>query len=76
MQRQLWQETSGAAYTSTRASALSQLDQLYGAPGSANALDSIYNNFTSSLQALQNDPVQLQPAFRRARLQPRSLPAA
>lgn len=56
VQRQLWQETSGAAYTSTRSSVLSGLDQLYGAPGSTTALDSVYNSFTSSLQALKNDP--------------------
>jgi flagellar hook-associated protein 1 FlgK len=56
VQRQLWQETSGAAYTATRANVLSGLDQLYGAPGSSTALDSVYNAFTGSLQALQNDP--------------------
>lgn len=56
VQRQLWQETSGAAYTATRAEALSSLDKLYGSPGSTTALDSVYNRFTSSLQALQNDP--------------------
>lgn len=56
VQSQLWQESAGAGYTSTRASALSNLDQLYGAPGSATALDTIYNNFTSQLQGLQNDP--------------------
>ncbi|WNJ92534.1 flagellar hook-associated protein FlgK [Bosea sp. 685] len=56
VQRQLWQSTSGAAYTSTRSNALSNLDQLFGAPGSTTALDSIYSNFTSSLQSLQNDP--------------------
>lgn len=56
VQHQLWQEASGAAYTSTRASALSNLDKLYGAPGSATALDTIFNKFTSALQSLQNDP--------------------
>ncbi|MGX5737100.1 flagellar hook-associated protein FlgK [Bosea thiooxidans] len=56
VQHQLWQEASGAGYTSTRASALSNLDQLYGAPGSSTALDTIFNKFTASLQALQNDP--------------------
>jgi flagellar hook-associated protein 1 FlgK len=56
VQRQLWQETSGAAYTSTRADTLSSLDKLYGQPGSSTALDTIYNSFTSSLQSLQNDP--------------------
>lgn len=56
VQHQLWQEASGAAYTSTRANALSNLDKLYGAPGSATALDTMFNKFTSSLQSLQNDP--------------------
>lgn len=56
VQHQLFQETSGAAYTSARAEVFANLDQLYGAPGSATALDTIYSTFTSSLQALQNDP--------------------
>ena len=56
VQHQLWQESSGAAYTSTRADMLSGLDKLYGAPGSTTALDTVYNGFTSALQALQNDP--------------------
>ncbi len=56
VQHQLWQEASGAAYTSTRASALSSLDKLYGAPGSATALDTIFSKFTGALQSLQNDP--------------------
>lgn len=56
VQSQLWQESAGAGYTSTRAGALANLDQLYGAPGSATALDTIYNKFTSALQGLQNDP--------------------
>jgi flagellar hook-associated protein 1 FlgK len=56
VQHQLLQESSGAAYTSTRAQVFANLDQLYGAPGSKTALDSMYSSFTSSLQALQNDP--------------------
>ena len=56
VQHQLWQESSGAAYTSTRAESLSNLDKLYGAPGSATALDTIFNKFTGALQSLQNDP--------------------
>lgn len=56
VQHQLWQEASGAAYTSTRASSMSNLDKLYGAPGSATALDTIFNKFTGALQSLQNDP--------------------
>lgn len=56
VQRQLWQDTAGAAYTSTRAASLSALDRLYGQPGSESAVDSVFNRFTASLQALQNDP--------------------
>lgn len=56
VQHQLLQESSGAAYTSTRAQVFANLDQLYGAPGSKTALDSMYSTFTNSLQALQNDP--------------------
>lgn len=56
VQHQLLQESSGAAYTSARAEVFASLDKLYGAPGSATALDSMYSKFTSSLQALQNDP--------------------
>ena len=56
VQHQLWQESAGAAYTSTRADMLSNVDKLYGAPGSSTALDTIYSGFTSALQALQNDP--------------------
>ena len=56
VQHQLWQEASGAAYTSTRAQSLSNLDKLSGAPGSSTALDTIFNKFTGALQSLQNDP--------------------
>ena len=56
VQHQLWQESAGAAYTSTRADMLSSVDKLYGAPGSTTALDTVYNGFTSALQALKNDP--------------------
>ncbi|MEN5081051.1 flagellar hook-associated protein FlgK [Bosea sp. TWI1241] len=56
VQHQLWQETAGAAYTATRAEAFTGLDRLYGAPGSATALDTVFNTFTNALQALRNDP--------------------
>ncbi|HEY5797173.1 MAG TPA: flagellar hook-associated protein FlgK [Bosea sp. (in: a-proteobacteria)] len=56
VQHQLWQESAGAAYTSTRADMMSSVDKLYGAPGSTTALDTVYNGFTSALQALKNDP--------------------
>ncbi|SEO46174.1 flagellar hook-associated protein 1 FlgK [Methylobacterium sp. UNC300MFChir4.1] len=54
--KQLRLETSGASYTSTRSSTLSQLDQLYGTPGSTTAFDGTLNTFTESLQELAANP--------------------
>ncbi|TXN73866.1 flagellar hook-associated protein FlgK [Methylobacterium sp. WL18] len=54
--KQLRLETSGAAYTSTKAGIASQLDALYGAPGSGAALDGTLNTFTQSLQELSANP--------------------
>ena len=54
--KQLRSETSGAAYTSLLANTRSQLDKLYGTPGSATALDGVFNSFTASLQTLATDP--------------------
>lgn len=56
VQRQLRVENSGASYADTRAGFYSQLQDIYGTPGSGNALDTVYNNFTSSLQALSSSP--------------------
>ncbi|MER2265525.1 flagellar hook-associated protein FlgK [Methylobacterium oxalidis] len=50
--RQLRLETAGAAYTGTRADVMSQIDKLYGTPGSSTALDGILNTFTKALQTL------------------------
>ena len=54
--KQLRSETAGAAYTSTRASITSQLDKLYGTPGTSSALDGTFNTFTESLQELSASP--------------------
>ncbi|SDM17234.1 flagellar hook-associated protein 1 FlgK [Methylobacterium phyllostachyos] len=54
---QLRLETSGAAYTSTKAGIISQLDALYGTPGSSTALDGTLNTFTQSLQQLSANPI-------------------
>lgn len=56
VQRQLRVENSGATYASTRANMYSRLQTIYGTPGSDNALDTIYNNFTTALQALSTSP--------------------
>ncbi|WP_103986434.1 flagellar hook-associated protein FlgK [Methylobacterium sp. 190mf] len=54
--KQLRLETSGAAYTSTKAGLASQLDSLYGVPGSSTSLDGTLNTFTQSLQQLAANP--------------------
>ncbi len=54
--KQLRSEMSGAGYTSTRADITSQLDKLYGVPGTATALDGTLNTFTQSLQELSANP--------------------
>jgi flagellar hook-associated protein 1 FlgK len=56
VQRQLWQESAGAAYTSTRADLHSAVNALYGEPGSDAALDATFNRFVQSLQQLKSEP--------------------
>ena len=55
-QKQLRMETSGAAYTGSLSAVRTQLDQLYGTPGTSTALDGVMNDFALSLQTLANDP--------------------
>jgi flagellar hook-associated protein 1 len=54
--KQLRLETSGAAYTSTKSQIVSQLDALYGTPGTSSSLDGTLNTFTESLQELAANP--------------------
>ena len=54
--KQLRLETAGAAYTATRSTITTQMDKLYGTPGSATALDGTLNSFTGSLQELSANP--------------------
>jgi len=56
IQQQLRTENSGASYADTRAQMYQQLQDVYGQPGGANALETVYNNFTSALQALSTSP--------------------
>jgi flagellar hook-associated protein 1 FlgK len=56
VQRQLRIENAGASYADTRADMYSQLQNIYGTPGADTALESVYNSFTSSLQALSTSP--------------------
>lgn len=56
VQRQLRVETSGGAYADLRAQFYSRIQGLLGAPGSDAALETVFNNFTNSLQALSTSP--------------------
>jgi flagellar hook-associated protein 1 FlgK len=56
LQRQLRTETSGGTYASQRADYYSRLQDVFGQPGSANALETVFNNFTAANQALAASP--------------------
>jgi flagellar hook-associated protein 1 len=56
VQRQLRVENSGASYADTRAQIYQQLQDIFGQPGGANSLETVYNNFTTALQALSTSP--------------------
>jgi flagellar hook-associated protein 1 FlgK len=56
VQRQLRTEVAGANYASTINQYYSRLDQVFGKPGGNDALDTLFNNFTSSLNALTASP--------------------
>jgi flagellar hook-associated protein 1 len=56
VQRQLWTESSGGAYADLNNNFYQQLQQVYGQPGTSTTLDSVFNNFTTSVQALSTSP--------------------
>jgi flagellar hook-associated protein 1 FlgK len=56
VQKQLRTENAGASYADTLSDMYSRLQDVYGTPGSDAALESVYNNFTSALQALSTSP--------------------
>lgn len=56
VQRQLRTETSGASYASLRSDFYQRIQTVFGTPGSSTALDTVFNNFTQSLQALSTSP--------------------
>jgi flagellar hook-associated protein 1 FlgK len=56
VQNQLWTESAGGGYADIRASFYQQLQQVYGQPGSTTSLDSVFNSFTSAIQALSSSP--------------------
>src|SRR5947199_7046499 len=56
IQRQLRVESSGASYADLRSEFYSRLQNVYGVPGSDSALETLFNNFMTSLQALSTSP--------------------
>jgi flagellar hook-associated protein 1 FlgK len=52
VQTQLRTEMAGGAYADQMAAVLSQLQTVYGTPGSAGTLENAYSNFTTALQSL------------------------
>src|ERR1700712_194945 len=52
IQPQLRTEMAGGAYADQMAGVLSQLQTVYGTPGSAGTLENAYSNFTTALQSL------------------------
>src|SRR5262249_32457516 len=61
VQNQLWTETSGGSYADAAAQLYGQLQQVYGAPGSAAAFDKAFNNFTAAMQVLATSPTSAAP---------------
>jgi flagellar hook-associated protein 1 FlgK len=59
IQRQLRVETSGASYADLRARFYERLQSIYGVPGSDSALETVFNNFMTTLQALSTSPDSL-----------------
>ena len=56
VQSQLRSESSGGAYADISDSLYTQLQQVYGQPGSDTTLDSVFNDFTTAVQALSTSP--------------------
>jgi flagellar hook-associated protein 1 len=56
LQKQMRLEIAGAAYTDAKANVHLSLDQMFGPPGGASALDTGYNRFQNAIQQLANDP--------------------
>lgn len=56
VQRQLRVENSGASYADLRAQFYQRIQDIYGQPGSSSSLETMFNDFTSALQALSTSP--------------------
>jgi flagellar hook-associated protein 1 FlgK len=56
LQRQLRVESAGGAYADLRSEFYSRLQQIYGDPSSSSSLETVFNNFTGSVQSLVTSP--------------------
>lgn len=56
VQKQLRTESTGGAYATLRSQMYGQLQKIYGDPNAATSLESVYNEFTSAIQALTTNP--------------------
>jgi flagellar hook-associated protein 1 len=56
VQAQLRTESAGASYADMISSLYSQIQSVYGSPGADSSLETVFNNFTGALQALQTSP--------------------
>jgi flagellar hook-associated protein 1 len=56
VQQQLQQATSGGSYADELATLYQQLQTVFGQPGSSTGLDTLFNNFTTSMQTLAASP--------------------
>jgi flagellar hook-associated protein 1 FlgK len=56
IQTQLRQATSGGSYADKLSDLYQQLQTIYGAPGSTTGIDTLFNNFTTSMQSLAASP--------------------
>jgi len=56
VQTQLWTETSGAGYATTKSNTLNSLQTVYGDPSSSTSFEGLFNNLKTALQALSTSP--------------------
>lgn len=56
IQTQLRTQTSGGSFADKLSTLYQQLQDVYGTPGSATGLDTLFNSFTSALQGLAGNP--------------------
>lgn len=56
IQRQMRVESSGASYAGLRAEFYDRLQNVYGVPGTVSTLETAYNEFMGTLQALSTSP--------------------